>query len=168
MPSRHPRGFTCGRRSFVPPRLLTAALRVANAASPAWDGLAYMAEDAATLLVCTLQAHRGPVHRSVVLNLRGPVAGTVWAAWRDGIEPYLAVLLPDCPVTTADGDEACSEFARHPDAHSWELADPALPPSLLALFGPLLAEQDRPPDGRVLDATTRFHRPTTNRKNPAQ
>jgi hypothetical protein len=165
MPSRHPRGFTCGRCSFVPPRLLTAALRVANAAPLAWDGLVYVAEDAATLLVCTLQAHRGPVHHGVVLNLRGPDAGTVWAAWRDGAEPCLAVLLPDCPVATADGGEGCSEFAGHPGAHSWELADPVLPRALLALFGPLLTQQTRPPERRLLNVATRFHRPTTNRSS---
>ncbi|MFJ2955708.1 hypothetical protein [Streptomyces sp. NPDC087270] len=167
MPSRHPRGFTCGRRSVVPPGLVTAALGVANAAPPAWDGLVYAAEDAATLLVCTFPSHRGQVHHSVVLNLRGPDAGTVW---RDGVEPCLAFLLPDCPVTTEDGDEGCSEFAGHPGAHSWDLADPRTRPALsalLALFGPLLTEQDQPPDGRVVDAATRFHRPTTNR-NPGR
>ncbi|BBA98399.1 hypothetical protein RVR_4561 [Actinacidiphila reveromycinica] len=159
--------FICGCRTVVPVHLVTVALGMANAIEPAWDGLVYVAEDAATLLVCTLQAHRGPVHHGVVLNLRGPDAGAVWAAWRDGIEPCLALLLPDCPVTTADGDEACSEFVGHPGVHSWELADPALPPALLAAFAPLLAQQDRPLDGRVLDAATRFHRPTTNR-NPAR
>ncbi|BBA98472.1 hypothetical protein RVR_4663 [Actinacidiphila reveromycinica] len=167
MSSVHPRGFTCGQRTFVPPGLVTAVLGVANSVPPAWDGLVYSPDDVGRLLVCTLQAHRGRVHHGVVLNLRGPDAGTVWAAWRDGAEPYLAILLPDCPGATADGGEGCSEFAGHPGAHGWELADPVMPPALLALFGPLLAEQDRPPDGRVLDAATRFHRPTTNR-NPAR
>ncbi|WP_435128787.1 hypothetical protein [Actinacidiphila sp. bgisy144] len=167
MSSRHPRGFTCGRRTFVPPRLVTAALGLANSVPPAWDGLVYSSDDAGKLLTCTLQAHRGPVHHGVVLNLRGPDAGTIWAAWRDHTAPYLAILLPDCPVTTADGDEACSEFAGHPGAHSWDLADPVLPSALIAAFGPLLADSARPPDGRLLDAATRFHRPTTNR-NPAR
>ncbi|WP_335983660.1 hypothetical protein [Streptomyces sp. CA2R106] len=126
-----------------------------------------MAEDATGLLVCTLQQHRGPVHHGLVLNLRGPDAGTIWAAWRDGIEPYLLIMLSDCPVTTADGDEACSEFAGHPGAHSWDLADPRPQPDLSALFGPLFARQARPPDGRVLHAATRFRRTTTNR-NPAR
>ncbi len=160
-----PRGFACGRQTLVPSRLVEVALGMANATAPAWDGLVYVAEDAVARLVCTLQAHRGRVHHGVVLNLRGPGTGTVWAAWRDGVEPCLALLLPDCPVATADGGEACSEFAGHPGGHSWELADPAMPPALLAAFGPLLAQQDRPPDGRVLDAATRFHRPTTNRNS---
>ncbi|WP_335983751.1 hypothetical protein [Streptomyces sp. CA2R106] len=168
MPSRHPRGFTCGQRTFVPPGLVTAALGMANSVPPAWDGLVHVADDVGTLLTCTLQSHRGRVHHGVVLNLRGPNAGTVWAAWRDGAEPCLAVLLPDCPATTADGDEGCSEFAGHPGTHSWELADPVLPPALLMTFGPLLTQQARPPDGRVLDAASRFHRPTKNRKNPAR
>jgi hypothetical protein len=37
---------------------------------------------------------------------------------RDGTNPYLAITRPDCPATTADGGEACSEFAGHPGAHS--------------------------------------------------
>ncbi|WP_335970384.1 hypothetical protein [Streptomyces sp. CA2R106] len=163
MSSRHPRGFTCGRRTFVPPRLVAAALGTANGLPPAWDGLAYSSDDIVKLLTCTLQAHRGPVHHGVVLNLRGTDAGTIWTAWRDHTAPYLAIMLPDCPATTADGSEACSEFAGHPGAHSWELADPVLPPALLSAFGPLLTEQAQPPDGRLLDAATRFHRPTTNR-----
>ncbi|WP_435127743.1 hypothetical protein [Actinacidiphila sp. bgisy144] len=167
MPSRHPHGFTCGRRTFVPPRLLTAALGMANSVPPAWDGLVYSPDDVSELLTCTLQQHRGPVHHGVVLNLRGQEAGTVWAAWRGRAAPYLLIMLPDCPATTADGGEACSEFAGHPGVHSWELADPVLPPALIAAFGPLLADRARPPDGRVLDATSRFHRPTTNR-NPAR
>jgi hypothetical protein len=168
MPSRHPRGFTCGRRSFVPPGLVTAALGVANSVPPAWDGLVHRSDDIGKLLTCTLQAHRGPVHHGVVLNLRGPDAGTVWVAWRDGAEPYLALLLPDCPVTTADGGEGCSEFAGHPGAHSWELADPLLRSALLAAFAPFLVEQARPPDGQLIHAAARFHRPTTTRKNPAR
>ncbi|MBY8889337.1 hypothetical protein K7472_31510 [Streptomyces sp. PTM05] len=109
----------------------------------------YSFDDVGRLLTCTLQAHRGPVHHGVVLNLHGPDADTIWTAWRDDTEPYLALLLPDCPVATADGGEACSEFAGHPGAHSWELADPVLPLALVTAFGPLLTEQDQPPDGRV-------------------
>ncbi|WP_328470603.1 hypothetical protein [Streptomyces sp. NBC_00448] len=166
MPSRSPQRFICGRRTLMPPQLVTTAVNMANAADPNSDDLGYVADDAYDLLICTLQLHRGPVHHGAVLNLRGPEAGTVWAVWRDDVGSSLALVFPDCPARS--NGEACSEFAGHPGAHSWDLTDPPhqlrfttqIPP-------PQPPGQPRPPDGRLLPATTRFPRPATNR-NPAQ
>ncbi|MEW1864962.1 hypothetical protein AB0399_32080 [Streptomyces sp. NPDC088194] len=165
MPSRSPQPFICGRRTLVPPPLVTTALGVAAADPSTQDTDRYAADDVYTVLVCTLQLHRGPLHHSALLNLRGPEAGTVWAVWREDVDPCLALVFPDCPARS-DG-EACSEFAGHPGAHSWDLTDP---PHQLR-FAPQIPPPQPPgrprlPDGRLLPATTRFHRPTTNR-NPA-
>jgi hypothetical protein len=82
---------------------------------------------------------------------RGP-RRVVWAALR---------LDAESPTTAhAAGRTGTEELGE-----SWDLADPVLPDALLIALGPHLTQQARPPDGRVLDAATRFHRPTTNRNS---
>ncbi|NUS15247.1 MAG: hypothetical protein HOY69_28265 [Streptomyces sp.] len=95
-----------------------AALSTANALTPG----TYSDDDVQQVLVCAIDHAGSTEHRAVVLGLRGPHAGSLWATWCDDAEPSVVVELADCPVVR-DG-EACSEFAGHPGGHSWELADP--------------------------------------------
>lgn len=159
MPGQSARGFICGRRTFAPLQLVTTVVDLANTEAPG----GYVPDDVYGVLVCTLQMHRGPLHHGVALELHGPEAGTVWAVWRDSVEPCLALVIPDCPARS-DGD-ACSEFTGHPGAHSWDLADPPHPLSGFPLPLPATRPpgQPRPSDGRLVLATERFHHSDTNR-----
>jgi hypothetical protein len=123
MPGAQEERFICGRRVPSPPALMAAALDRANASARG----TYSDDDAQPELVCAIDHTGSAEHRAVVLSLRGPHAGSLWTAWRDGMEPSTVAELPDCPVV-GDG-EACSEFAGHQGGHSWELADlPRLTP----------------------------------------
>ncbi|MFJ2957071.1 hypothetical protein [Streptomyces sp. NPDC087270] len=104
---------------------------------PADDPCAYTREDVFATLVCTIEAHGGPVHYGAALNLRGPDAGTVWALWREGETARAAIEIPDCPAVRAEDDDACSEFAGHPGGHSWTLGDPPQPAEPFPLPRPL-------------------------------
>lgn len=77
---------------------------------------------------CVLQAHTAGAHHAYVMHLDGIDTGAVWARW-DGPQelPHLEVL-PDCPARAPQvPDDACCLYARHPGAHSHELADPRDP-----------------------------------------
>lgn len=124
--------FICGRRALVPQALVATVLKLANAENAPY---LYVPTDVSATLLCSIQTHRGPVHYGAALNLRGPEAGTVWALWRDGVEPSAGLVIPDCPARR-HGD-ACSEFSGHPGAHSWDLADPPHPEPCFPL--PLLS-----------------------------
>lgn len=118
MPKRIGQQYICGQRALVPNSLVGTALTMANAKSSS----KYTAEDVQGFLVCTIR-HRGPVHYGVLLNLRGVTAGTLWALWRDRVEPVSVLELPDCSAVHSDDDAACSEFEGHPGGHSWELSE---------------------------------------------
>lgn len=118
MSVRSARRFVCGRRTLVPGGLFRTVMDVAHASGE----FVYTEEDIFSTLVCTIQMHKKPVHYGVVLNLRGPEAGTLWALWRDGGVPHVVIEIPDC-LAGRDVDCACSEFEGHPGGHSWELDD---------------------------------------------
>lgn len=118
--------FICGRRTLVPADLVRTVLELAHSVSP----YTYERADVSVSLVCSIEAHEGPIHHGAVLNLRGPEAGTLWAQWRVRCDPTVVVERADCPAGR-DLDRPCSEFQGHPGGHSWELADP---PRLAAAF----------------------------------
>ncbi len=110
----------CGQRTLVPEALAPTVLNLARGAQGA--NSRYTEDDLLDTLICTLERHpHRSVHHGVVLNLRGPQAGTIWALWRGDSAPQAAVLLPDCPAT--NGEDFCSEFQSHWGAHSWDLYD---------------------------------------------
>lgn len=106
----------CGERTYLPARLVPAAL----AQQPGEAEL----PDVERHLRCTLEAHATGDHHALVRDLAGPDTGALWTHWTRGHLPVSLVVLPDCPATrTYDSShESCAEFADHPGAHTWQLA----------------------------------------------
>jgi anti-sigma regulatory factor (Ser/Thr protein kinase) len=107
----------CGERTYLPARLVTAALEegVCSGAEP---------DDVERQLRCTLEAHTTGDHHAFVRELAGPATGAVWTRWTRGHLPTAVVVLADCPAVDTYGasQEGCADFAGHAGAHSWQLA----------------------------------------------
>lgn len=109
----------CGERSYLPDRLVSAALGYGT-------GDAETA-DVEQQLCCTLEAHTTGDHHAFVRELAGAATGAVWTRWIRGHLPTAVVVLADCQaVRTYDGShEPCADFAGHAGAHSWQLGTTA-------------------------------------------
>jgi hypothetical protein len=112
--------LACGAEVLLPLALLVGSLAMeTDAERPA--ELSMVVEAPA----CSLQDEHDGAHHGLVLNLRGPEAGAVWAVWSSGGAPHL-VVLPDCCACTPDDQDGCCLYAAHPALHSYELYDPLL------------------------------------------
>lgn len=108
----------CGERTYLPQRLLPAAL--AQGPTSGSEPV-----DVERELRCPLEAHTTGDHHAFVRELDGPAPVAVWTRWTRGHLPSTVIVLPDCPeVRTYDGSyEPCTDFAGHMGAHSWQLTD---------------------------------------------
>lgn len=76
-------------------------------------------------LRCALQAHITGEHWACAMEIPGTRRRTVWGIWSNSEGPLKIFKFSDCSVRQASGHrEFCNQFARHPGAHSYELADP--------------------------------------------
>jgi hypothetical protein len=71
---------------------------------------------------CTLQAHPTGDHYGFIVNT-GATTGA-WTRWNGNVAPQVVLVLPDCPATDPEQDQACAEYESHPGGHTWQVDDP--------------------------------------------
>ncbi|MEU9608833.1 hypothetical protein [Streptomyces sp. NPDC048057] len=123
-PRRPARQRNCAAVVALPAELMLDALEVRGPGG---------SEEVATVLVCELgehseQAeHAGDAHAALVRPLPIPHPGSLWARWRDGVEPEELVMLADCntPNGAPPGqDDTCFLPLGHTGRCSFEIDYP--------------------------------------------
>jgi hypothetical protein len=108
----------CGKCAHLSTQFESLALNLAHGGS-------YGPDDVELQPRCGLEEHHEGPHHGLLLDLEGRAAQAVWTRWEQSRKPQAVLVLADCPAQSADGMEACAEFADHPGGHTWELARPS-------------------------------------------